>query len=193
MKDLLLIPNILTSLRILLIFPSIYTLYTKQIWLATILITIVFITDFFDGYLARKLNQTSFLGAILDPVADKFVVLSFYTYLFWGEDKVPLIYYSLILTRDIAQLSSIPVLLFWKKIRFQVKPKLIPKWGTALNFIILAIIALQYFWQNISTFVVYIWGLNLILIISGMIEIYILVTFVPRFYEIYTGKHDTFE
>jgi cardiolipin synthase len=161
--------------------------------LATILITIVFITDFFDGYLARKLNQTSFLGAILDPVADKFVVLSFYTYLFWGEDKVPVIYYSLILTRDIAQLSSIPVLLFWKKIRFQVKPKLIPKWGTALNFIILAIIALQYFWQNISTFVVYIWGLNLILIISGMIEIYILVTFVPRFYEIYTGKHDTFE
>lgn len=42
--------------------------------LASFLFTLAAITDWFDGYLARKLNQTSALGAFLDPVADKLIV-----------------------------------------------------------------------------------------------------------------------
>ena len=41
---------------------------------ATVLFVVVAITDWADGYLARKLNQTSSFGAFLDPVADKFLV-----------------------------------------------------------------------------------------------------------------------
>lgn len=42
--------------------------------IATVLFIVVAITDWADGYLARKLNQTSSFGAFLDPVADKFLV-----------------------------------------------------------------------------------------------------------------------
>lgn len=42
--------------------------------LATVLFVVVALTDWLDGYLARKLNQTSSFGAFLDPVADKFLV-----------------------------------------------------------------------------------------------------------------------
>ncbi|MEJ6007520.1 CDP-diacylglycerol--glycerol-3-phosphate 3-phosphatidyltransferase [Paucibacter sp. AS339] len=41
---------------------------------ATVLFVVVALTDWLDGYLARKLNQTSAFGAFLDPVADKFLV-----------------------------------------------------------------------------------------------------------------------
>ncbi|MCB1178176.1 MAG: CDP-alcohol phosphatidyltransferase family protein [Leptospiraceae bacterium] len=192
MKDLLLIPNILTISRILLIAPSLYLLDIGKIYIASVIITILFLTDFFDGYLARKLEQTSFIGAILDPISDKIVVLSFFTYLFLLH-KVHIIYFLLILIRDIAQLTSIPVLIFWKKIIFKVKPKLIPKWGTALNFILLGIISFQFFKPPISENFIYNLALNIVMIISGLIEIYILVTFIPRFYQIYKGTHDTFE
>ena len=42
--------------------------------IATVLFVVVALTDWLDGYLARKLNQTSSFGAFLDPVADKFLV-----------------------------------------------------------------------------------------------------------------------
>lgn len=42
--------------------------------MATVLFVVVALTDWLDGYLARKLNQTSSFGAFLDPVADKFLV-----------------------------------------------------------------------------------------------------------------------
>src|SRR5205085_4218798 len=42
--------------------------------IATVLFIVVALTDWADGYLARKLNQTSSFGAFLDPVADKFLV-----------------------------------------------------------------------------------------------------------------------
>ena len=42
--------------------------------IATVLFVVVAITDWADGYLARKLNQTSAFGAFLDPVADKFLI-----------------------------------------------------------------------------------------------------------------------
>ena len=45
----------------------------KNIW-ATVMFVVFALTDWLDGYLARKLNQSSSFGAFLDPVADKFLV-----------------------------------------------------------------------------------------------------------------------
>ena len=69
------IPNILTFSRILIV-PVIIGLYIIRVdglWLALIFIVTSF-TDYLDGYLARRLKQTSKLGAFLDPVADKIMV-----------------------------------------------------------------------------------------------------------------------
>jgi phosphatidylglycerophosphate synthase len=49
------------------------TLASKNL-IATVMFVLFAATDWLDGYLARKLNQTSSFGAFLDPVADKFLV-----------------------------------------------------------------------------------------------------------------------
>ena len=73
------IPNILTLFRIALI-PVLVVLYFWELEIRSILVTSVFvtaaITDWLDGFLARKMNATSALGAFLDPVADKLIVSS---------------------------------------------------------------------------------------------------------------------
>lgn len=71
------IPNILTFLRIILIPVFVGVFYLPWNWaneLTTLLFGIAAITDWFDGYLARRWNQTSAFGAFLDPVADKLMV-----------------------------------------------------------------------------------------------------------------------
>jgi CDP-diacylglycerol--glycerol-3-phosphate 3-phosphatidyltransferase len=71
------IPNLLTGLRILLIPVIVGLYYLPYHWsdmACGVLFALVGITDAFDGYLARKLGQTSRLGAFLDPVADKLIV-----------------------------------------------------------------------------------------------------------------------
>ena len=75
-------PIILTWLRIAAIPLFVAVLYLDEAWLTThqanIVATVIFvaaaITDWFDGYLARRWNQTSAFGAFLDPVADKLMV-----------------------------------------------------------------------------------------------------------------------
>ena len=71
------IPNLLTGLRIGLIPVIVGLFYLPYHWsdmACGLLFAVVGITDAFDGYLARKLGQTSRLGAFLDPVADKLIV-----------------------------------------------------------------------------------------------------------------------
>lgn len=76
------IPNLLTWARILMIPLFVGVFYSPWHWLtpsqqnlwATVLFVAAAITDWFDGWLARKLGQTSAFGAFLDPVADKLMV-----------------------------------------------------------------------------------------------------------------------
>jgi cardiolipin synthase len=76
------LPNLLTWLRIILIPLFVGIFYFEKSWVsvpnqnlvATIIFTGAAITDWLDGWLARKLNQTSAFGEFLDPVADKLMV-----------------------------------------------------------------------------------------------------------------------
>ncbi|MBS0511700.1 MAG: CDP-diacylglycerol--glycerol-3-phosphate 3-phosphatidyltransferase [Proteobacteria bacterium] len=76
------IPNSLTWARIALIPLFVGIFYLPESWmtvkhrneLATLFFVVAAVTDWFDGYLARALKQTSAFGAFLDPVADKLMV-----------------------------------------------------------------------------------------------------------------------
>ncbi len=73
------IPNFLTLFRIVVI-PIIVIVYLCDVkyanWINSILFTLAGISDALDGYLARKWNQVTKLGAFLDPVADKLLVVA---------------------------------------------------------------------------------------------------------------------
>ena len=71
------IPNLLTFFRILLIPVFVILFYLPYQWsylAAALIFILAAATDWFDGYLARKLNQSTAFGAFLDPVADKIMV-----------------------------------------------------------------------------------------------------------------------
>ncbi len=71
------IPNILTMLRIAMIPVFVVIFYLPWDWAAqacAVVFAFAAVTDWLDGYLARRLGQTSSLGAFLDPVADKLMV-----------------------------------------------------------------------------------------------------------------------
>ena len=78
------VPNLLTLFRVGLIPVLVIIFYvpentlslTEKNILGTFIFSVAAITDWLDGYLARKLKQTSKFGAFLDPVADKLIVIA---------------------------------------------------------------------------------------------------------------------
>ncbi len=73
------LPNSITLARILLIPVFVYLAYEPGPWrsfLAALVFLVAALTDFLDGYLARKHNLVTSLGKLLDPIADKLLTLS---------------------------------------------------------------------------------------------------------------------
>jgi len=103
------IPNLVTLSRIVLIPLIIAIYYVPDDWLSfqgkNIVATAVFIfaavTDWLDGYLARRLNQMSAFGAFLDPVADKLIVVGALLVLL-KEGRVDAVVALIIVGREIA-------------------------------------------------------------------------------------------
>ena len=102
-------PNVVTMSRIILIPLIIAVYYVPDDWLSyhdkNIISTAIFIsaaiTDWLDGYLARKLDQTSAFGAFLDPVADKLIVAGALIVLL-KEGRVDAVVALIIIGRELA-------------------------------------------------------------------------------------------
>ncbi len=103
------LPNILTWGRILLIPLLIVVFYIPDGMLASsgknltaaLIFTLAAITDWLDGYLARRFNQTTRFGAFLDPVADKLMVTTALVILVW-LDRVGIFVAAIIIGRELA-------------------------------------------------------------------------------------------
>ena len=103
------IPISLTRLRIILIPAFVGIYYVPDEWLseegknvtATAIFILAGITDWLDGYLARRLNQISAFGAFLDPVADKLIVVAALIALLYLK-RVDVIVALIIVGREIA-------------------------------------------------------------------------------------------
>lgn len=176
------IPNLLTAFR-LLVIPLIIILHNNgQIVASFVILIFALVSDFFDGYLARKLQQETHFGAIFDPIADKFVALGFYGYILYNN-LAPWWLATIILVRNFSQLLCIPILIWWLKKKFFVKPSWFAKWVTGVSDIYLVI---PLYFIECNTF------LAPLMYPLAIAELIIFVTYVPRLIQIATGKHDTF-
>lgn len=80
------VPNILSLIRIILAFIFAILLFNSYKFLAAGIFLLAILTDLVDGYLARKYNQITLLGKILDPAADRLLMLLAFLILFLKHD-----------------------------------------------------------------------------------------------------------
>jgi cardiolipin synthase len=98
------VSNLISFLRVFLVIPFIFVIPNldegnNRLW-AIILISIGYISDILDGYMARKLNQVSELGKIIDPLADKVCVVSIIIMLYISNE-ISTLYFAVIILRDV--------------------------------------------------------------------------------------------
>ena len=103
------VPNFLSFLRIALVPVFLWFLLEEMFVSAITVLAIAGLTDFLDGYLARKLNQTTKLGKMLDPVADRLYIFATLLALS-ATGYVPWWLSGLVILRDVLMLISLPVL-----------------------------------------------------------------------------------
>lgn len=101
-KEIFYISNSLSIFRILLVFPiSFFLIGTPEYRYIAVLIGIVaIITDGLDGYFARKYNQTTDLGKIIDPLADK-ILTGVVAFILVYQEMIPLWFLLVILVKDL--------------------------------------------------------------------------------------------
>ena len=72
------IPNLITLGRILLVPIVVWAIASGAMWIAFVLFLAAGVSDAIDGFLAKRFNMTTELGAYLDPLADKALIVSIY-------------------------------------------------------------------------------------------------------------------
>ncbi|MFW5799846.1 MAG: CDP-diacylglycerol--glycerol-3-phosphate 3-phosphatidyltransferase [Spirochaetota bacterium] len=189
LKDFILIPNLFSLLRIILLIPLVIIFYNSyysdivfyhykaihitanNVIILGIVLVIVF-TDFLDGFFARKLNQISELGKILDPLADKlgFIIVSI---LFVTKTQLPLWIMIYIIVREFIVFAF--AFFLSKKQKKVVQSNI---WGKVSTFVL-----------SISFLCIIIFGLEfiatVIILLIGLIFFtyatinYAVITFIP--------------
>jgi CDP-diacylglycerol--glycerol-3-phosphate 3-phosphatidyltransferase len=97
--------NALSAFRIVLALPAAYTLVNDMRWATVALCLAAAVTDVLDGYIARRFNEISDLGKILDPLADK-VFVAMLVILLLVQGALPLWFVLVVLGRDILILGG---------------------------------------------------------------------------------------
>ena len=135
------IPNLICLARIVLVIPIIRSLWQEQFMLSLLLIIIAGLSDILDGYLAKKNNWRSYLGSVLDPAADKILLVSLFLTL-QSMDLIPLWLTLTVVIRDLMIVFGLSLYRYFVGVP-QPKPTRISKINTTLQlvFIIFVILA----------------------------------------------------
>jgi len=122
------IPNLITLGRILLVPIVVWAIYSGAMWIAFVLFLGAGVSDAVDGYLAKRFNMTTVLGAYLDPLADKALIVSIYVTL-GIKAIIPGWLVILVVSRDIMIVGAV-VLSWVVGSPVKVKPLLVSKLNT---------------------------------------------------------------
>lgn len=103
-SDLWTVPNILTYLRFALVVPFVILFLNEKYLESAICIGLSGISDCLDGFFARKLNQVTQLGKLLDPIADKITLISVMFCMAFYAPNVVIPILVVLIAKDVAML-----------------------------------------------------------------------------------------
>jgi cardiolipin synthase len=132
------IPNIITLGRIILVPVIVWAIVSSQMEIAFAIFVIAGVSDAVDGYLAKRFNMSSELGALLDPLADKALLVSIFVALgIWGA--VPRWLVILVVSRDIMIVTAVIVSWLLDK-PVAMKPLMVSKLNTVAQVAFAALV-----------------------------------------------------
>ncbi len=133
------LPNIISLARLLSV-PFIVWLILREAWIAAFAIFVLAgISDAVDGYLAKRLDVATELGAYLDPIADKVLLVAIYVAL--GVDgQLALWLVILVVSRDVLLIGGAVLLFMLETGARQLPPSRISKWNTLLQILLAALV-----------------------------------------------------
>lgn len=156
------IPNILTLARIALIPVFLLVAYWPPIigaaeqdsnmtrhMILTAIFVVAAITDWFDGYLARSLNQTSAFGRFLDPVADKLMVAAALIVLVQWQPSISMAFAAIVIISREITVSALREWMAELGARTSVVVSTVGKYKTAFQMIAISVFLLN--WQPLET------------------------------------------
>ena len=155
------IPNILTLARIVLIPVFLLVAYwppamgidesnpdmTRHMLLTAIFV-VAAVTDWFDGYLARTLNQTSAFGRFLDPVADKLMVAAALIVLVQWQPSISMAFAAIVIISREISVSALREWMAELGARTSVAVSTVGKYKTAFQMIAITVFLLN--WQPLD-------------------------------------------
>lgn len=140
------LPNLISALRIVLVVPLLVTMLAERYELALVLAVVAGVSDGVDGYLARHFHWQSRLGSILDPVADKLMLVGCMLVLGWLHEA-PRWLVALVVARDLV--IALGVLAWYRVLHsFSAHPSWLSKTTTVaqIGFVLLVLSDHAFHW-----------------------------------------------
>lgn len=139
------IPNLISILRIVLVLPVVWALLSYQFGLAIVLFAIAGASDGVDGFLAKHYHWESRLGSILDPLADKLLLVASFATLTW-LGLLPFWLLWLVLARDLLIVGG-GLTYHYLFGQFSLLPLWSSKINTLLQILLVLVVIIQHYAQ----------------------------------------------
>ncbi|MES9966758.1 MAG: CDP-alcohol phosphatidyltransferase family protein [Sedimenticola sp.] len=135
------IPNLISVLRIFLTLPVVWMLLERQFDIALVLFFVAGVSDGLDGYLAKHYGWTSRLGGLLDPLADKVLLVSSFLSLA-VVGMIPVWLVMLVILRDLVIVTGALVYNFRVE-ELEAEPSMISKVNTVAQIVLVLSVVLD--------------------------------------------------
>jgi cardiolipin synthase len=153
------LPNIITFIRFLLLPPVVLLLLNHRYDAALLVFAVAGFSDALDGYLAKRFHWTSRLGALLDPLADKLMLVSAFVTLAW-LGLIPPWLVGLIILRDVVIVTG--AIVYHMRIeKLEAAPSVVSKLNTFAQILLIlavmfsqAVRHLPSFWMDVLIYTV---------------------------------------
>lgn len=167
MSRIISIPNILTLLRIVITPVIVYAILQGEAKLALLLMVAAGFTDMLDGLIARYFNQRTTVGAYLDPLADKLMLISMFVTLY-AIDHLPLFLFLAVIFRDaVIVIGAVAYEMVTRNLKME--PSYISKATTFAQIVLVVVILLDMAWPlHMDLIPAAIWATFILTCLSGL-------------------------